>query len=471
MPSKSRGKYLAKNTAIFAFGELCYKFIHFLLVPLCTYTLSTEEYGTVDFMISVLTIVNSFTMCSIGEAVRRFLLEKDADDGKIRATQYSWNAIGIVLSVVIFAVLKFIPSFSQYALIMSAYTFTSSLILTWSDYLKGKEKLIQYTICSTLVSLGTALLSVIFLKYLKMGVNGYFLPYIICYSVGSVVSFIIGKQYKGLKNVRFDKNTFKEMTVFSATLIPNTIMWWIMSSSDRVMVTSMISASANGIYTVSYKLPSLMSTVNSIIMKAWQFSAVKEAESADREEYNNKMFKFYFSSIAIIAAGAFLILKPFTKLYVSAEYYSAWKYSPFLIIGLLFQTLSDFVGTSYFVEKDMKSNLLSSTIGAVTNIALNFCLIPFIGANGAAIATCISYIVIFVFRVINTRKYLVIHAVTPYTISVIVIIFLMLLFVYIESFWSYVLMSIGVIAVLLITKDTFLSILKKKKETNPTSTQ
>lgn len=462
MSLDSREKNLAKNTAIFAFGDLCYKVIHFFMVPLCTYTLSTEEYGTVDFMISVLSIINSFTMCSINEAVRRFLLEKDSDDGKIRGTQYSWNIIGVAISILIFIVLKFIPSFSQYAFIMSAYTFAICLLQTWSDYLKGNEKLISDTICTVIVSIGTAVLSFIFLKLLKMGVTGYFLPYIICYSVGAILAFILGKQYKGLKNVRLDKNTFKEMTAFSVTLIPNTIMWWIMSSSDRIMVTSMISASANGIYSVAYKLPSMMSMFNSIIMKAWQISAVKEETSSDREEYNNKMFKFYFSSMAIIAAGAFLILKPFTKLYVSAEYYSAWKYSPFLILGLMFQTLGDFVGTSYFVAKDMKSNLLSSTVGAVVNIALNFCLIPVIGANGAAVATCISYIAIFIFRVINTRKYVVTRVVTPYTASILLIEMLMIAFVYISGFLSYVLMAISFILILLIIKDTFIPILKKK---------
>lgn len=462
MSSDSRRKYLAKNTAIFAFGDLCYKVIHFFMVPLCTYTLSTEEYGTVDFMISVLSIINAFTMCSINEAVRRFLLEKDSDNGKIRATLYSWNFTGIIISLAVFTVMKFIPVFSQYALIMSAYTFCFCLCQTWSDYLKGNEKIIQDSICTVIVSVGTAVLSFVFLKNLKMGVIGYFMPYIICYFTGAILEFILGKQYKGLKSVRLDKKIFKEMTVFSSTFIPNSIMWWIMSSSDRIMVTSMVSASANGIYSVSYKLPSVMSMLNSIIMKAWQFSAVKEAESEDREEYNNQMFKFYFSSIALIAAGAFLILKPFTKLYVAAEYYSAWKYSPFLIFGLMFQILGDFVGTNYFVAKDMKGNLVSSTIGAVINIALNFLLIPIIGVTGAAVATCISYIAIFIFRVINTRKYVVTRVVTPYTASILLIEMLMLAFVYISGFLSYVLMAICFILILLITKDTFIPILKKK---------
>ena len=52
----------------------------------------------------------------------------------------------------------------------------------------------------------------------------------------------------GKNNV--DKIKLKEMVRYSVVLIPNTFMWWIMNSSDRIMVTYMISAAANGIYAV-----------------------------------------------------------------------------------------------------------------------------------------------------------------------------------------------------------------------------
>ncbi len=461
MASKSRDEYLAKNTAIFAFGNICDKAIHFFLVPLCTSALSTEEYGTVDLMISVLAIINAFTMISIDTAVRRFLLDKDANVGKIKAVLYFWNFAGIIISTAIYFIMKAIPVFSQYALLMSFYTFSVCLFNSWSEYLKGRGYLLRDSICCVSITFIIAMLSIVTLKYMKMGIKGYFLPYIICYFIGATFAFILGKQYKHLNKISFDKNLFKKMTSFSFAIIPNSIMWWVMNSFDKIMVTSMISASANGIYSVSYKLPSLMSVFNSVIMKAWQFSAVKESESSDREEYNNKMFKFYFSSLALIFSGLLFILKPFTRLYVPAEYYTAWKYSPFLIMGLMYYTLGEFIGTIYYVEKDMKSNLFSSVIGAVVNVGLNFCLIPTVGINGAAIATCVSYIVLFVYRVINTKKYLVIHTVTPYTVILTVIEILMLVFVYIESFWSYILMAICCIAVLFITKDTFLPIIKR----------
>ena len=64
------------------------------------------------------------------------------------------------------------------------------------------------------------------------------------------------------------------------------------------------------------------------------------------------------------------------------------------------------MSTSYTVHKDSKGFLMSGLFGGILNIILNFLLIPTIGVYGAALATCISYISVFVFRVFNTRKYM-----------------------------------------------------------------
>ena len=88
------------------------------------------------------------------------------------------------------------------------------------------------------------------------------------------------------------------------------------------------------------------------------------------------------------------------------SYYDAWKYTPFLIIGCVYLTLGTFMATSYTVHKDSFGYLFSGLFGAVFNILLNFILIPVIGVYGAALATCISYIAVFMFRVFHTRKYI-----------------------------------------------------------------
>ena len=68
--------------------------------------------------------------------------------------------------------------------------------------------------------------------------------------------------------------------------------------------------------------------------------------------------------------------------------------------------MASFMATSYTVHKDSFGYLFSGVFGAIFNVIMNFVLIPYIGIYGAAIATCISYILVFIFRLFHTKKYI-----------------------------------------------------------------
>ena len=70
-------------------------------------------------------------------------------------------------------------------------------------------------------------------------------------------------------------------------------------------------------------------------------------------------------------------------------------------------TLGTFIATSYTVHKDGFGYLFSGIFGAAFNVTLNFILIPIIQVYGAALATCISYFLVFLFRMVHTRKYII----------------------------------------------------------------
>ena len=58
----SRSKELVKNTAILTIGKMCTQFVSFLLLPLYTALLSTEEYGIVDLFTTYI----AFCLWSVG---------------------------------------------------------------------------------------------------------------------------------------------------------------------------------------------------------------------------------------------------------------------------------------------------------------------------------------------------------------------------------------------------------------------
>ena len=108
-------------------------------------------------------------------------------------------------------------------------------------------------------------------------------------------------------------------------------MWWIINSSDRIMVSSFLGASSNGIYAISYKLPTLVSSFTLIFNRAWSYSAIKEEGAVDEEEFNNKIYSYLISIVMIIGIGIIVICKPFFKHNMfQKKFYSAWKYMPFL---------------------------------------------------------------------------------------------------------------------------------------------
>ena len=149
---------------------------------------------------------------------------------------------------------------------------------------------------------------------------------------------------------------------------------------------------------ISYKIPTLLSVFTSIFNQAWGYSAIKEEGTKDEQNYNNKILQALIAFTMIAAIGLITITKPFLNIYVSAEYYKAWKYVPFLVIGSVYLTFGTFMSSSYVVHKDSFGFLFSGTFGAVINIVLNFILIPHIGTMGAAIATCLSLSLIHILK-------------------------------------------------------------------------
>ena len=253
------------------------------------------------------------------------------------------------------------------------------------------------------------------------------------------------------------------MIKYSVILIPNSLMWWIMNSLDRIMVTSMISIEANGVYTVSYKLPTIIITLTSIFNQAWMFSAVKEKDSADKETYSNSIFTALFNIVITISLFLLLILKPLMKIYVGKAFFLAWEYTPALIIGTVFLTLGTFISNEYTAHKDSIGFLKSSTIGALINLILNFLLIPIIGVMGAAIATCISYICVYIFRIFDTRKYLKYRVLDKEKVICISLLLLSSIVIYIDNYFCYLILLLILLIDLIISRKFWFKILNNIK--------
>ncbi len=401
-------KTLMSNTLLISMGTFGSKLLVFLMVRFYTGYLSTSDYGTADLITQTANLLMPIISMGITEGVFRFAMDNNIDRRSVFTNGFLAITVGTVLFGVFIPLMGFVKEFKGYVWLIVVYTLAFCYHSLCSQYIRAIGKTALFALQGIFNTCTVIVLNIIFLAVFDLGITGYVLSVVIADTLSTVLLVLKERLWRCI-TFKPDRAVLVKMLKYSLPLIPTTIFWWITSVSDRYMVNGMIGSDANGLYTVSYKLPTLLTLVSTIFMQAWQFSAVTE-EGEDKAEHAEFFSQVWRSFQAVMfLAGSFVIAfaKPVMRLLTSKEFYSAWEYIPLLSVAMVFTAFVSFLGTVYVVCKKSNVSLITSIAGPVSNIILNVILIPSpLGVQGAAIATAFSYILVFVIRIFNVGKYI-----------------------------------------------------------------
>lgn len=400
-----KNKKLFKNTLLLILGNFASKILVFLLVPFYTSILSTEEYAISDLLVTTVNLAYPLLTLMISTSVLRFCLDKDSDRKQIFSIGFYLEIIGsVILSILAFLFADYFD-FGEYKLYFIAYFVSYSIQTLVLQYAKGKEYVAVYSIGSVCNTISLISCNLLFLLKCGLGIKGYLLSMIIANVSAAIIVFTLSKAYRDFLSIKkIDLKILKKMVLYSLPLIPNSISWWISNSSDRYILGYFTNLNELGTYSVAYKIPSILITISGIMISAWELSAVDEFGSEENRVFYSKVYNSYYHISLIGCAILIILVKPLATILFNNDFYTAWRYVPLLAFSSVFNILSGFIGTIFTSAKKTKSIFITTMIGAFSNILLNFALIPFIGAFGAAIATVVSYIVTFVIRLKASEK-------------------------------------------------------------------
>lgn len=401
---KERNKELIFNSIILGIGTIGTKLIQMLLIPIFSYMLSPEQYGQIDLIINTSQLIIPIISLGIIEAIFRFAMDSREDKYFIYSTCTMIIFLGLIL---LFIIINLMGVYSyDYVKLMFMYIVSSLLYSSNLQFARALEKIKLYIFTTFLVTLVMLLLNILFLVNLNLGVFGYIISNILANIIGMLNIFIFSKTYRyfSIKNISIKKSTI--LLKYSIPTIANTISWWITNASDRYIITLMLGVSANGLYSMACKIPSIMSLFTGVFSQAWQISAIKEYEKNELESFYSDIFEKYAFSLIISTSIVISIIKLVSENMLDLNYKNIWLYVPFLIISVKFSAISSFVGTIYTARKKNFMVTLSTIIGAMINIILNIILIPKFGINGASISTLVSYICVVAFRIIDINRYI-----------------------------------------------------------------
>ncbi|MEG0090772.1 MAG: oligosaccharide flippase family protein, partial [Oscillospiraceae bacterium] len=349
----------------------------FLLMPIYTAVLTTEEFSSVDLMMQTANLLIPFASLGISNSIIRFGLDE----------KYSKRAVfttGALTSALLccFPLLNRIPSVQKYIWFLYLYLLMSCSRTLVQQFARAKAYTRLYAFDGIFATIATLVLVYLFLLKLKLGAIGYIMAIIGADFLSVIFLSIMLSVWHYFDLKKLDKGVAKEMLKYCLPLIPASIFWWITNVSDRFFVAAMVSEAANGIYAISYKIPSIVMLFSTVFTEAWQISAVTESGEKHTGRFFANVFKAYQSVVFIAGAGLILLCRPLIALLADEKFFAAWEFVPVLILATIFSCFASFLSSIYMVEKRGGLNLVTMMAGAGANIVLNILLIPKLHTQG-----------------------------------------------------------------------------------------
>lgn len=194
-------------------------------------------------------------------------------------------------------------------------------------------------------------------------------------AIALVYSMIRSGAYRYLHIRGISRNAVCEMLRYSIPLIPNGLMWFLISSLNRPVLETCSGLTAVGLFAVAGRFPNLLNTLYLLFQQAWLISVLEEAKKPTYEQFYNKMLKLVVVVQSLMAVLLAFSGKWIIELFTTPDYHSAWQYIPLLVISVIFMNVATFVGSNFAVTRESKYYFYSTIWSGGASLLLNLALI------------------------------------------------------------------------------------------------
>ena len=394
-------KTLGRQSIIYGFGHILARLVTFLLLPFYTNILSQTEFGVISLIYTFLGFMTVILHYGLDASLLKHYVPATREE---RKTILSNAYFSFVLTTLLFSVglilLRYQVSSFLFGETLPIIVMMVAVILffdvLWSIHvliLRAEEKPVAFV--------STSLFNVCF----TLGLNIYFVVYLHEGVMGVVKSNLItsGLLFVGTFPVIFSRISFrtlskakwKKMMQFGMPFLPAGIFSMILELSDRYILKYLTNLETVGLYNAGYKLGMFMLLIVMGFNMGWQPYFLKKSKY--ETGYIVKIATFLLFLMGFIWVLLVLWTEDLVRLqfgnyfFIGKEFWPAVRIVPFVAGAYVFHGMYLLQLPGVYLNEKSTWIALVRGLGAVSNIILNFMLIPIYGIIGAAAATCISF--------------------------------------------------------------------------------
>jgi O-antigen/teichoic acid export membrane protein len=388
-------KYFA-NTSWLIFDRVLRLIFAFITTILIVRYLGPKQFGILSYAVSIVSLISILAYAGLENIITRELVKSPEKTNEFLGTGFILRFIGSILIIIILLIFGIAAKESTLSFMMILIIGASSIFQPFGviDFFFQSKIQAKYSV----IVQSTSFFALTVARILCIFLEAPLIIFAILLSIETIVAaigFVIAYSSQG-QNIfqwKFNKAIAREFVRDAWPLVLSGLAVSTFAKIDQVLLKFLVNAEGVGFYSAAVR-----------IVEAWYFipmavttsifPALLNARQHNYNEYLSRLNKLYelMSFISIFIAIVVSLLSGFI---IQVFYGAVFASSATVLAIYIWSGVATFLGVAsnqfLIAENFTKLSLYRSVFGMITNICLNYLLIPKFGINGAAWATFISY--------------------------------------------------------------------------------
>ncbi len=393
-------KRLGRHSAVYGFGGIVSRILAVFLLPLYTRYLDTADLGAVGLIVALSAVLVTILRAGISSAFFRFYFDsQDPAHRRLVVRTSFWFTMASATAGLVAGVLLAEPIADLLGL-DDANLVRAGFVGVWAQMnyeqltslFRAEERSTAFVAASLANIAFTVAATILLVVVWEQGALGVIVGNFTGTLVIYLALLVVHREQLGLE---FSRPLLREMNRFGLPLVPAALALIAVNFSDRFFLVHLASIEEVGLYEIGVRIASAMVLLLTAFRMAWPAFAYSIEDDGEAK----RTYAFVLTYLVVVASWLALalgLLAPWlVRLLTQPEFYEGERVVAPLAFGGMAYAAYIVMAIGVGRAKRTQFNWAITGLAAVVNVALNLILIPAYGIMGAAVATVVAYVVMF----------------------------------------------------------------------------
>jgi len=388
----------SKSFWIYFSTTLLNQLIPFLILPILTHYLSVKDYGTLTLFQTILAFIMPIISMSLSRQLDKYFFQQEKTF--IASLIFQIFVIFHLMTLMIMLLLPIIDSLFHiefsiiwlYLLVSIALSNSINLIL--SILFRNLNYVYFYgafQIFRTVINVGLSLLLIVYFDY---GYEGRFIGIMVSSYIGSIIALYFLYKYNWI-SFRIDFTLLKKIWKISLPMIPFGLATIIITMSDIFFIKEMCSVEIVGLYSIGLMFGKTIVLIQGSVTNVsepWVLRQLSQKNDHSKVKIVKFIWLYHLGMIFLVLIGTYFSYLAIDMM-VDQKFHGGKEFVPIIMLAYMIRGLQHMF-LPILIYKDKTNFMAMNTFfSALINIFLNYFLILYYGAIGAAYATLITFLI------------------------------------------------------------------------------